>query len=593
MLPMPCITRLSLVIFVLQIAWGEIPTFDIRNTQIVDTNTAFSESVYANFPNFPNLAAWEKRKAELKKQILVSAGLDPMPPRTPLHPKIFGRIEGEGYTIDKVWLETMPGFYLAGNLYRPKGKQGPFPGVASPHGHWANGRAEQTETGNIPARGVSLAQHGFVVFNYDMVGYSDTKQVPHTLSGPSEQLWSLGLLVLQLWNSIRVLDFLESLPEVDKTKLGATGASGGGTQTFLLQAVDERVQFSAPVNMVSAIMQGGSPCENAPGLRVNTYNVEIAALMAPRKMFLVSATGDWTKNVPRDEALRIKKIYDLYDHTSDTQVVQIDAPHNYNQKSREAVYDFFARKVQGTEAGWKEGTIRKFTNEELLAGPLPTGALTYDQVLAQWKSQGEKLSAALPLDALRDRMRRTLGAIWPAKVDAMVAGLLIVMSRPDVGDRVPGQWYPGTGKAVLVVHPAGSAAALQERSIQRLITSGRSVLVVDTYQTGAARRERDDSAKYYSTFQTTDDARRVQDILTASKWLEQEGHKDTELLSFEKAQLWAAFAAALMPGRTAALPKDFKGTDEEFLRDFFVPGVQRAGGLNALRRLLQPTSSMR
>ena len=576
-------------------AQAEIPAADIRNTQLVDTNTAFSESVFRQFPGYPDLAAWEKRKAELKQQILLSAGLDPLPPRTPLHPKIFGRIEGDGYTIDKVWLETMPGFFLAGNLFRPKGKKGPFPGIASPHGHWTNGRAEQTETGNIPARGVSLAQHGFVVFNYDMVGYGDTRQIPHKLSGPAEQLWGFGLLGLQLWNSIRVLDFLESLVEVDKNLLGATGASGGGTQTFLLQAVDDRVQFSSPVNMVSAIMQGGSPCENAPGLRVNTYNVELAALMAPRKMLLVSATGDWTKNVPRDEGPRIRKIYELYDHAADLGVVQIEAPHNYNLKSREAVYDFFARRIQGAEAGWKEGEMRKFSNEELLAGPLPEGALTYEQVLEQWKAQGETLSAAMAPNALRERMRRTLGVVVPAKVEAMVTGKQIVMSRPGVGDRLPGQWFPGSGRAVLVVHPDGSAAALQDSSVQRLIGAGRSVLVVDTYQTGSAatQGDRSNSVKYYSTFQTTSDARRVQDIVTASAWLEQEGFQGAEWVGFEKALVWNAFAAAAIGRGGVAMPKEFKGGDEEFLRDFFVPGVQRAGGLNALQRLLQPTAPMR
>ena len=92
-----------------------------------------------------------------------------------------------------------------------------------------------------------------------MVGYTDTTQTPHVFGGPREELWSFGPLGLQLWNSIRVIDFLQSLPDVDPDRIAATGASGGGTQTFLLTAVDDRVKVSAPVNMISAIMQGGSP----------------------------------------------------------------------------------------------------------------------------------------------------------------------------------------------------------------------------------------------------------------------------------------------------------------------------------------------
>ena len=566
---------------------AEVPGFDIRNTRVSGTNTDFSEQIYSTWPTPGPLVSWQKRKQDLRQQILLSAGLDPMPQKTPLHPRIFGRFDGGTYTVDKVWLETMPGYFLAGNLYKPKGPKGPFPGIVSPHGHWTNGRAEQTELGNIPARGVSMAQHGFVVFIYDMVGYMDTKQTPHVFGNATEQLWSFGPLGLQLWNSIRVVDFLESLPDVDKLRLGATGASGGGTQTFLLTAVDDRIRFSAPVNMVSAIMQGGSPCENAPGLRVGTYNVEVASLMAPRPMLLVSATGDWTHNVPRDEFHRVQSIFELYDHKSDVEVVQIDAPHNYNQASREAVYDFFARKMQGAGGGWKEGSIRKFALEELLAGPLPEGAVTFAVIFDNWRIRGTEQTAALAKDALRDRMQRTIGAVWPESVEAIVGGQLIVMGRPQMGDRVPGRWFPGTGMAVVVVHPGGSVMAEQERSVQRMITAGRSVLLLDAYQTGAARTWREDAGKYYSTFQRTDDAQRVQDILTALRWLELNGHKDAELQGIEAGQVWAAFAAAVSPTTKAAFPKDYSGTDEELLRDFFVPGIQRAGGVEAARRLLQ------
>ncbi len=583
--------RILTLLFTLSLSgWlpAQIPSQDARNLGVSGTNTDFSGEVYQAWPPAGPLAIWEHRKDDLRRQILIAAGLDPMPPRTPLNPRISGHIEGDGFTIDKVWLETMPGYFLAGNLYRPKGKRGPFPGIASPHGHWTNGRAEQTETSNIPARGVSLAQHGFVVFNYDMVGYSDSKQTPHAFGNPTEQLWSFGPLGLQLWNSIRVVDFLEGLPEVDKTKLGATGASGGATQTFLLTAVDGRIRVSAPVNMVSAIMQGGSPCENAPGLRVDTYNVEIASLMAPRPMLLVSASGDWTRNVPRDEFKRVQGIYEKYDHKSDVEVVQIDAPHNYNQASREAVYDFLARKLQGSQGGWQEGPIRKFELSELLIGSLPESAIDYSRIVANWREQAARQSAAMTTEALRERLRRTIGAVWPDKVEALnAAGQLIVLSRPGFGDRIPGRWFPGSGKAVLVVHPSGSAAAEQERSVQRLITQGRSVLLIDAYQTGSARAPREDAGKYYSTFQRTDDARRVQDILTAMRWLQLAGYKDAELQGIDAGQIWAAFASAVGPPLKAALPKEYKGTDEDLLRDFSVPGIQRAGGVETLRRLLQ------
>ena len=196
--------------------------------------------------------------------------------------------------MSKVYFESLPGFFVTGNLYRPSGP-GPFPAVLSPHGHWTYGRVENTSTNSGPARAIGLARLGFVVFTFDMVGYLDSQQLPHTFGGRREQLWGLSLAGLQLWNSIRAIDFLESLPYVKRDAIAATGESGGGTQTFLLAAVDDRIRVAAPVNMISLHMQGGCLCENLPGLRLDTNNVEIAATIAPRPLLMISATGDWTK----------------------------------------------------------------------------------------------------------------------------------------------------------------------------------------------------------------------------------------------------------------------------------------------------------
>ena len=115
--------------------------------------------------------------------------------------------------VSKVYFESLPGFLVTGNLYRPSG-DGPFPAVLSPHGHWTYGRLENTPIDSGPGRAINLARQGFVVFTYDMVGYNDSRQLPHTFGGPREKLWGLSLGGLQLWNSIRSLDFLETLPYV-------------------------------------------------------------------------------------------------------------------------------------------------------------------------------------------------------------------------------------------------------------------------------------------------------------------------------------------------------------------------------------------
>jgi dienelactone hydrolase len=546
---------------------AQVPESDSRLTDLPGTNTHFA------MPPYKTLAEWEARRAHLRKQILSAAGLLPLPQKTDLHPQIFGRIENRDYSIEKVLLETMPGYYLGGNLYRPlkAAPSGGFPAVASPHGHWNYGRLEHTTLASVPARTINLARQGYVVFAYDMVGYNDTIQTPHAFGDdPVDQLWSFGPLGLQLWNSMRVIDFLESLPHVNREKIGATGASGGGTQTFLLAAVDDRVKFDAPVNMLSAIMQGGSPCENAPNLRVGAINLEFGAMMAPRPMLMVAATGDWTKNTPSEEFPAIRGIYDLYDRVANLEMVQIDAPHNYNQQSREAVYRFFGKHALGeTEAGrFKERNIRVEKLGDMLAlhnRILPANALTFENLRAQWIRQSkQQVEAIADRKALRELLAYALAAEWPREVLSQAQGEKIVLSRAGRGDRVTGTWQKSEGPATLVV---GSNAPRQEGNVLR----------IDPFP-----RSRDQSARHFLTFNKSDDANQVQDILTAVAFLNQD---NVRLVGKGKAALWCLFAAALSP-RPVNLQADlaaYTGTDKDFAENFFVPGIQKAGGLRAAR----------
>src|SRR4051794_32540508 len=170
-------------------ALAQIPAHDARNVDLPNTDTHFAPRSYAT------RAEWEVRKAHLRKQILSAAGLMPLFPKNDLHPQIFGRIENGDYSIEKVLLETLPGFYLGGNLYRPLRPAPPdgFPAVLSPHGHWNYGRLEHTNIVSIPARAINLARQGYVVFTYDMVGFNDTVQTPHEFGDKSDhQLWAFG-----------------------------------------------------------------------------------------------------------------------------------------------------------------------------------------------------------------------------------------------------------------------------------------------------------------------------------------------------------------------------------------------------------------
>ncbi|MEZ5401878.1 MAG: hypothetical protein R2729_19545 [Bryobacteraceae bacterium] len=548
---------------------------DSRNTNVPNTDTHFK------MPDYGTLDRWEARKKQLKQQILFAAGLDPMPERGPVRAEVFGKLERDGYTIEKVLLETMPGYYLGGNLYRPRGAKGKSPAIATPHGHWTYGRLEHSETGSIPARAISLARQGFVVFAYDMVGYNDTVQTPHSFAGKQEQLWNFGPLGLQLWNSLRVVDWLAALPDVDAAKIGATGASGGGTQTFLLAAIDDRIQYTAPVNMISGIMQGGSPCENAPGLRVGAFNVEFGAMMAPRPMLMVSATGDWTRHTLEEEYPAVKGIYSLYGKADSVEAARIDAPHNYNKSSREAVYKFFGKVAQGDGTERKEKNVRVEKLQDMLAlhgRTLPPGALSYEGLFTQWRGQSlAQVNAIRDKDERRRLLRLALASEWPAKVEERTEGARRVLSRPGAGDAVPAIWKPGKGTPVLVVHPDGAERAMESREAKALAAAGRPVLTIDAFQTGMAKAPRDRSHGHFLTFNRSDDAERAQDILTALAWLPA---GEVEAVGVGDAAVWVRFAAAAA-GRKVKLSganAGFTATDGEFIAKFFVPGIQRAGG---------------
>jgi dienelactone hydrolase len=566
--------------------FAQVPAADRRNTETPNTDTP------VKMPEYGTRAEWEARKDHLRKQILSAAGLYPLPEKTPLKPLIFGRIENGDYSIEKVALETMPGYWLAGNLFRPIGKPGKHPAVASPHGHWTYGRLEHQPLATVPGRAISLARQGYVVFTYDMVGYTDTTQTPHVFGDEREQLWSFGPLGLQLWNSIRVVDFLESLPEVDTAQIAATGASGGGTQTFLLTAVDDRVRVSAPVNMISSIMQGGSPCENAPGLRVGTSNLEFGAMMAPRPMLMVSATGDWTRNTPAVEHPALRRIWELYDAADKLQTIQIDAPHNYNKDSREAVYRFFGKHVLGRPdaASIAEKNIRVEKLGDMMvwhARALPAGALDFNGVRELWIRRSRAQADRITDRALiKERLQLALATEWPRNVVSERSGDRLVLSRAGRGDRVPAAVIGSGTPARVVVHPDGIDAARKHPSVQKWTAAGETLLLIDAFQTGSAVAKRDRSHRHFLTFNRTDDAERVQDILTALAWLRQNGATQLKLSGLDRAAVWSTFAAAVAPEQIELTERaTFDGSDEQLIKQFFVPGIQRAGGWAAATKL--------
>ena len=162
-----------------------------------------------------------------------------------------------------------------------------------------------------------------------------------------------------------------------------------------------------------------------------------------------------------------------------------------------------------------------------------------------------------------------------------------MLSRPGAGDRVPGVWFEGRGAPALIVNPDGAAAARQTDAFREIRAAGRPVLLIDAFQTGTAVAPRDRGVRNFLTFNPSDDQCRVQDILTALAYLHRDHPETIELIGMRNAGIWAQFAAAIAPVgvRLRREGTVFSGSDDDFIRDFPIPGIQRAGGLRAAERL--------
>jgi dienelactone hydrolase len=529
----------------------------------------------------------------------------------------------DDFTVENVAIETLPGFFLCGNLYRPKNKQGPFPAILNPHGHAQHGRLQMDPDvpaaeappakpgkgqSNLVAIGVNLARQGFVVFAYDMVGYNDTNQVPQHREFCKDLrpwLWNVSLFGLQTWNSSRALDYLASLPDVDPARLGMTGASGGGTQTFVLSALDQRVAAAVPVNMVSAIMQGGCLCENGPGLRVGTDNPEITALIAPRPLLLVAATGDWTKNNPGEEWPAIRKVYELYGKGGSTLCTQFNYEHNNNVESREAMYAWFGRWLLKDEdrAHFRE---KPFTLDA--------------KALRVWNEQNARPAAALSQDDLTKTLiaaaAKHLKDLWPADRKslkafqdeyrpALASALAVNLPSPlplreGAGGGVSNVTFLGdekTGKPVLLVAGTGQKERAQKLADSLVKKKRRcAVLVLDAPPpTPAALWD-----KFFTCYNRTPLGDDVQAMLDLLESLARSGPRDgmgnaqVALVGLGDAGPKALLARALFTeagGVELAVidAAQFACDDDQaYIPALYAPGLRRAGGIKGAAMLGAP-----
>ncbi|MEM7232547.1 MAG: acetylxylan esterase, partial [Planctomycetota bacterium] len=436
---------------------GKVPN-DVRHKPPKDLNGYFP------FHAPETVEDWEERAADLKRRTLVATGLWPMPPTTPLRPMIRASGKRDGFTIEKVHFESYPGHHVTGLLFRPTKKHpsGKHPAVLSPHGHGGRlqdhgksitdlikqGRERYEGSGRFPkvARCAHLARMGCVVFLYDMLGYADSKQISYQLAHrfakqrpdfESETSWGLysaqaemrlqSIFGVQTYNSLRALDFLTSLTDVDETRVGITGGSGGGTQTILLGALDPRPIVSFPQGMVSTSMQGGCTCENVCLMRVGSGNVELTALFAP-KPIAMTAANDWTKAMMSEGYPQLQKLYSLYVRKDNVYCKDLRKfPHNYNYVTRAEMYAWFNRYLKLDLTDLEERDFAPLTSKEHAVWdedhPAPPSGDPYERKLTKQLADisDRQLRALEPRDAASfEEYRHIVGGALQAIVGRKV-----------------------------------------------------------------------------------------------------------------------------------------------------------------------------
>jgi dienelactone hydrolase len=642
-----------------------------QQTDVMSYPRALRDPYQSDFPmKLDGLAlpeGWPQRARDIRDRILLSAGLLPLPTKTPLNAVVHGRVERADYTIERVYFESFPGHFVTGNLYQPKVPSvRPMPGILCPHGHWKDGRfyfnddpaedlaigSERWESGArapLQARCVQLARMGCVVFHFDTLGNADSMQIAEHRSGrrvhlDGERPGEYGLYSaaadlrlqsnfgLQTWNSIRALDFLLTHPTVDAKRIGVTGASGGGTQSMILSAIDARIAAAFPCVMISTAMQGGCTCENASYLRIGQGNIDIAAATAPRPLGMTAA-DDWTRELETKGFPDLKHLYTVLGKPDNVMATfHIHWKHNYNHVSRTSMYGFMNDHFQlGFSKPVLEREFEVATRAELTVWteehPAPTGAETGDlhekALLRHWAEDSDQLLAAEGGAAIR---RRAWELMVGREAPAPSAMLLEPPAKQERGDHLlltstlrdtrygedvrvhhlyaTQGW---SGKVILWLsdeglEAVGEAGRVNQRA-QELISAGHALVVPEWYLMGAesaprlAETEKDPhswkhSACYTYGYNPTLFAHRVHDAMLTLVSLRHQMEWPVEkvlVVGDGMGATIAAVASVLLPEQVDALAVGTGGFRFATLKDqyhpMFVPGAVKYGDLPGLLRL--------
>jgi dienelactone hydrolase len=481
------------------------------------TDAAFERwaKEYAALTTPEAVAAYQAR---LRAKFLEAIG--GLPERTPLNPLVTGTLSRDGYRVEKVVFESRPKFFVTAALFLPDASRHrpPYPGVLIPCGHADNAKAYES----YQTMGASLAMAGMAALVFDPIDQGERSQlldpaghpllgstIAHTMAGVGAMLVGRSVAQYEIWDGMRALDYLLSRPEVDPARVGITGNSGGGTQTAYLMALDERIKVAAPscyLTGFKALLATIGPQDGEQNifgqLAFGMDHADYILMRAPAPYLMCAATNDFFDIGGAWETFRYaKRLYTRLGFAERVELMENDAPHNYNVLQRQSVLRWMARWLLGKDEPLVEPPIAVFTDEELRATPggqvilLPGARTTYDlnaDLARELAAKRGPLWAAASLEERRAKVRavtgiRPLAGIPEPTVEDRGEGRLIIV--PESGIRLPALAVnaAAAGKTglVLYVDERGKSAAFAAGAVN---AGGRALWAVDLRGTGETQQ---------------------------------------------------------------------------------------------------------
>lgn len=286
---------------------------------------------------YNNKEEWEARRDTLRREMRQRLQIDEYLDSCVKGKKaILSKVRKyDGYTVQNICIETLPGEHIFGSIYTPTSK-GKHALIICPNGHFYDGRYRKDQQQRLG----SLARMGAICVDFDLYAWGESEA-----EYPTHQTDRAH--VIQAMNGLILLDWMieNRGKQIDMTRIGANGGSGGGTHTVLLTALDPRFTAAAPTVNLASHFDGGCPCESGKPIHLfagGTCNPELLAMFAPNPVLVVSDDGDWTASVPELEYPYLQRIWGFYGKKDAVRNVHLPKErHDYGPNKRKANYEFF------------------------------------------------------------------------------------------------------------------------------------------------------------------------------------------------------------------------------------------------------------